>query len=135
MVRIKVITISYCAVPVIPQFYKGISLYKEADKYAQCGKQQDCSENRIDTADNLINREYRSDQIINKDHTVDHPCGNGCSRSVKSKDLSSRDIARCIDEYCANQQKQQTAEYLIYSIYAFIAVFTDRLRHLRTAVS
>ena len=74
VVRIKVIAIRkhaavsrQCPAPVIPQFYKGISLYKQTDKYAQRGKQQDCSENRINTADDLIDREYSSDQIINKD--------------------------------------------------------------------
>ena len=61
MVAVKVITVSdQTAVPVIPQLCKRVSLDEETDKDSDGGKQQNRAEDRIDTADNLVNRKYRS---------------------------------------------------------------------------
>ena len=77
----------------------------------------------VDLSDYLVDRENCSDKIICKDNSVDHPCGNRCSFSVKSEDLGSSYISRGVDKYGAYQQEQQAAEYLIEGVYTFVAVY------------
>ena len=123
------------AIPVIPQLHQRISLYKKTDKYSDRGEQENPTENRIDTSDDLIDREYCRDQVVNKNNSIDHPCRYRSCLSVKSKHLCCRNISRRIDENRSYQKKQQTAENLIYRIYALIAVSADHIRHLCTAVT
>ena len=104
VVGCKIVTISNNrSVPCIPNLCQRIALYKDTNKYADCREQQDCTEYRIDSSDNRINREYCRDQIIQENNTVNNPCRNRSCRTVKTKYLLCCNIARRIDKYRANQ--------------------------------
>ena len=108
---------------------------KDTDKYSDSGEQQDRTEDRVDPSDDLVDREYRRDQIVYKDHAVDHPCGYGRHRTVKSEHLSRRDISRCVDKHRTHEEEQQAAEDLIECVDPLVAVLADHIRHLGPAVA
>ncbi|KAF5034884.1 hypothetical protein DSECCO2_591430 [anaerobic digester metagenome] len=105
--RVKIITIGKGAgIPVVPYVQQRIALCENADKDADGGEQQDSTENRINSADDLINREYCRDQIVSKNNAVNDPCGGRCRFAVKAEYLNCRNIAGRINKHSAHQNKQ-----------------------------
>ena len=136
MICTEVITVQDSArIPVLPDFIERKSECKDTDKYSDSGEQQDRTEDRINPSDDLVDREYSRDQIIYKDHAIDHPCRYGRHRSVKSEYLSRRNISRCVDKHRTHKEKQQTAEDLIECVNTLVTVLADHIRHLGSAVA
>ncbi len=88
-------------VPVIPQVDQRISLGKDSHENAQCGEYQDQAEDGIDPSDDLIDREYGSDQVIHEDDRVNDPGRYFLGRAAKSKDLGGCDVAGGVNKYSA----------------------------------
>ena len=127
--------IEHGGLPVIPQVQQEIALDKQADEYAKSREQQDRAEDRIDPADDLVDGEQGGDQVVNKNHAIDDPGGDGSSLAVKTEDLSGSDVAGGVDEHSAHQQKQQGAEHLVNTIDALVGVLADHGSHLAAAVT
>ena len=122
-------------VPVIPYVDQRISLCEDCNEDTDCRKYQDQTENRIDTADDLIDREYRCDQIVDEDHRVDDPGRSLLRSSAEAEYLCCCDISGCVNEYSADKEQQNADKDIIQNIYRLVCVVLNKLRHLGTAVS
>ena len=123
------------ALPVVPQLNQGIALGKQADEHADGGEHQDAAEDGIDLADDGVDGEHGSDQIIGKNRAVDDPGGNGSGLAVEAEDTGGGDVAGGVDEHGADQQEQQADKHVVCVVDALVAVLADHGAHLSAAVT
>ena len=53
-------------VPRLPDIYQRIMEDRHGGEYSHGGENENCAEDRVDTADDLVDREYRRNEIIDK---------------------------------------------------------------------
>ena len=121
--------------PAVPDVDQGHTLGEDADEHADGREQQDAAEDGVDLADDGIDGEHGGDQVVQEDHTVDDPGGNGSGLAVKAKDLCSGDVAGGVDEHSAHQQQHHAHKHVVELIDALGGVAADHLRHLGAAVA
>ena len=100
--------------PVVPHVQQGIALDEDADEHTHGGEQQDGAEDGINAADDGVDGEHGSDQVIQEDHAVNDPGGDGGRLAVKAEHGGGGNVAGGVNEHSAHQQQKQTAEHVVY---------------------
>ena len=121
--------------PGLPDFDQRVLLGKDADEHADGGEQEDGAEDRVDAADDGVDREHGGDQIVQEDDTVDDP-GRPVGRSAGAhEDLSGGYVAGGVDEHRADEEQQDAQEDVVDRVDALVGVLLDHIRHLAAAVT
>ena len=121
--------------PVVPHVQQRIALDEDADEHADGGEQQDGAEDGVNAADDGVDGEHGGDQVIQEDHAVNDPGGDGGGLAVEAEHGGGGNVARGINEHSAHQQQKQTAEHVVYVENALIGIALDHLGHLGAAVT
>ena len=121
--------------PVIPDVQQGEALDKDADEHADGGEQQDAAEDGVDLADDGIDGEHGSNEVIQEDHTIDDPGGGIIGLAGEAEELGGGNVAGGVDEHGAHQQQHDAHEDIIELINALGGIAADHLRHLGAAVT
>ena len=119
----------------IPHLEQRVLVSEDAHEDADSGEEQDGAEDRVDAADNRVNREHGGNQVVQEDDTVDNPGGPVVDSAGAVEDLSRGDVARGVDEHGADKQEQQAEEDVVDRVNTLVGVLLDHVRHLGAAVA
>ena len=121
--------------PVVPHVQQRIALDEDADEHTHSGEQQDRAEDGVNAADDGVDGEHGGDQVIQEDHTVNDPGGDGGRLAVEAEYGGGGNVAGGINEHSAHQQQKQAAEHIVYVENALIGIALDHLGHLGAAIA
>ena len=121
--------------PVVPHVQQRIALDEHADEHTHSGEQQDRAEDGVNAADDGVDGEHGGDQVIQEDHAVNDPGGDGGRLAVEAEYGGGGNVAGGINEHSAHQQQKQAAEHIVYVENALIGIALDHLGHLGAAVA
>ena len=110
-----------------------ISLGENTKEYPYCWKQKDCSKDRVNPSNDLVDRKQRSYKIINQNHTINNP--GPYIYICKTTDLTCKEISRCICKYRTDKEHQQAEENIINLIHFSPQKLMNDSRHLCTVLS
>ena len=107
---------------------------EDRDKNTECREHQNDTEDRIDTADQLVDRQAGRQEIVGEDDNIHDPGRRIGRRAGPLEDLRRRNVAGRVDEHRADKQQKQADEYIIQNVYGPVCVILHKIRHLCAAV-